>query len=281
MEVLNAVGSKFDDLKRYRGVFRILKRGFEKFLEAEKMGLRPQPFQTADIDFSVVNIGTLKSLLEEVVEMMVEVSTVSPQPQQQQPTQNGGVRPNSMNAGEMSGGNVGRMGVSKPYGNGALMTPPLTTPSGAATNGMRSGSAPAATPAPTTTSANFPAHHATANGTPKATTPSSSAPTQSGLMGISEPTAVSVKWGAPEALNGMAAWTPSGSAGGTTGLSGLSGMGGMGMVGGYAAPSTEMDMADKDLYEILFGQQTGSGDWVDGIGLWRSGTGAAGAGVGN
>ncbi|KAF3922316.1 hypothetical protein ABW20_dc0109346 [Dactylellina cionopaga] len=265
MDVLTAVGSKFDDLKRYRGVFRILKRGFEKFLEAEKMGLRPPAFSTSDIDFSVVNIGTLKSILEEVVQMLSDMSTIPPpgnNSNERERASTGGMvwnnnSNNNNNNNEGTGGMNGmggRVNHNKPYGNGALMTPPLTTTSGNPTNGMRSGSAPAATPAQGGGGGStYPHHNGKQKGPSANLSPKNSrenAPQTPGIMGMTDPTAVSVKWG-NNADMGMA-----GGGGGNGGNGWGGGMMGMGMgrmVGGYNAPSTEMDMADKDLYEILFG----------------------------
>ncbi|KAF3929728.1 hypothetical protein AA313_de0209431 [Arthrobotrys entomopaga] len=253
MDVLTAVGSKFDDLKRYRTVFRILKRAFEKFLEAEKMGLRPPKFSSSDIDFSVVNIGTLKSLLEEVVAMLEETSTVN---QSERPNAAGMVWNNTDGMNGMPGAGRG-VNHNKPYGNGALMTPPLTAPSGNPQNGMRSGSAPAATPVPNGGNT-FPHHNGGPNApnhpttlSPKhkrdGSTGSGRNPQTPGIMGMADPTAVSVKWGSGGAD------IMSGTAGGNGWAGGMMGMGMGRMVGGYNAPSAEMDMADKDLYEILFG----------------------------
>ncbi|KAF3181747.1 hypothetical protein TWF225_006948 [Orbilia oligospora] len=255
MDVLTAVGSKFDDLKRYRGVFRILKRGFEKFLEAEKMGTRPPQFSTSDIDFSVVNIGTLKSLLEEVVEMLCEMSSIPPAPpsnagSERERSNSGLVWNNGGNNNDMTNNGM-RVSVSKPFGNGALMTPPLTTPTapGGSTgrDGMRSGSAPAATPGAANT---YPHHNgANTNRSPKGNANGKQG-SQPNIMGMTDPTAVSVKWGNSAAdIGGMA--------GGATWNGGMMGMGMRGMPGGYTAPSVEMDMPDKDLYEILFGGGSG------------------------
>ncbi|KAJ6263905.1 hypothetical protein Dda_0042 [Drechslerella dactyloides] len=256
MDVLTAVGSKFDDLKRYRGVFRILKRGFEKFLEAEKMGLRPPAFSTSDIDFSVVNIGTLKSLLEEVVEMLVEMSSVPPggNSERERMMQWGSNNVGNHHGEGMNG--MGRASVSKPFGNGALMTPPLTTPSGppaVSTNGGRGASAPAATPVPNNGSTSTYPHHSgnvPPNVSPKNTgnnnNKKSNAPQTPGIMGLTEPTAVSVKWGntADMGMNSGNGWNSAGM-----------GMGRM-VGGGFTAPSAEMEV-DKDLYEILFGGSVG------------------------
>ncbi|KAK6342235.1 hypothetical protein TWF730_001712 [Orbilia blumenaviensis] len=267
MDVLTAVGSKFDDLKRYRGVFRILKRGFEKFLEAEKMGLRPPQFSTSDIDFSVVNIGTLKSLLEEVVEMLCEMSSAipPPPPSGERERSNSGLvwGGNNDNNNMGNNGNGMRVSVNKPFGNGALMTPPLTTPTAPGGSGGRSGSAPAATPGGVNT---FPHHNgAGTNRSPKGghNKGPQQQQQQPGIMGMSDPTAVSVKWGNGAAdMGGMNAGGGGGGNGNGGGSSsawnnGMMGMGMRGMPGGYTAPSAEMDMPDKDLYEILFGGNGG------------------------